>query len=754
MMLQMMDSGSAEVLVQCQQEVQSLLSDFDAVASRFTLNTALACTDRYSANLLAERVLQHESSVKYLLQHNHCVVHKLASTEGKVLELVSYHLSGMVACGACMRVGGARATLRKHLFNIIAERLEIRLGMPQAESHRHHVYQLFLGKGVPGFATATPNNELSMRAARQRCILSHFMNGDISQPGTVIHMSPCKIDRTQLLEEFKQYVVPALVPITCPVLNRARFLNFVETISWVGLLSSHHNLFGELMSRFYGQAVQPITAAPKDQTMSCPRTLDRWEALAGNVARETSQQCDADAGFTEELSSTNHTPDPENWDWAEYNKATKEKAARYAASNVGDTLMLVHTVMTPLVQLLVDVIYLSSDKFEADQQAKQAKQEPRSFRITELANGKLQEKFLSSLNDLIHQAPLWAPPSLCRLSAKVLMFRMLARAGAMLEQLIWGFHRGSPYILFSQNPTEVLEQRPCLRDEITNFFANSFPNETAMLDREASNMRACLASMIYCDILGIESRHAASRRVVNSRSIQTWSLAGQDLSAEWVIRQHVLLRQHVQPNAKKEAKKPGRRPRTLTRKSRKLSSGGPWKAFCREHFSEGRRFTKSSIKDARDKYVTEKRANSVDYQRWVQVGKFAATASRMGVKAYDRTGTRRQSVASAKEALVVSGIGSKLRRTDSDFHAKRKQVQQRTVEDLSLVATAAATSSEALEVQQPQLLLQDMSLWDRKHHSGFHTLPSVSSSQPHSMTFAVPAAAVAKDRGAFQQGCQ
>ena len=180
MMLQMMDSGSAEVLVQCQKEVQSVVSDFDAVASRFPLNTAHVCTDRYSANLLAERILQHESSVRYLLQHSHCAVHKLASTEGKVLELVSYHLSGMVSCGACMRVGGARATLRKHLFNIIAERLEIRLGMPQAEAHRHHVYQWFLGKGMPGFATATPNNELSMRAARQRCILSHVMNGDIS----------------------------------------------------------------------------------------------------------------------------------------------------------------------------------------------------------------------------------------------------------------------------------------------------------------------------------------------------------------------------------------------------------------------------------------------------------------------------------------------------------------------------------------------------------------------------------------------
>ena len=340
------------------------------------------------------------------------------------------------------------------------------------------------------------------------------------------------------------------------------------------------------MARFYGQTAQAITANPKDQNTSTPRTLDRWEALAGKFAKESSEECDVDAGFTAELSSTNHTPDPENWDWAEYNKATKEKAARYAASNVAETLMLVHTVMTPLVQLLVDVIYLSSDKFEADQQTKRAKQELRSFRITELANGKLQVKFLSSLNDLIHQAPLWAPPSLCRLSAKVLMFRMFARAGAMLELLIWGFHKGSPYILFS----EVLELQPCLRDEITDFLVNSFPNETAMLDREARNMLACLASVIYCDILGIESRQAASRRVVNARS----------------IRQHVLLCQHVQPSAKKETKKPGRRPRTLTRKSRKLSSGGAWKAFCREHFSEGRRFNKDSIKAARDKYFIEK----------------------------------------------------------------------------------------------------------------------------------------------------
>ena len=116
----------------------------------------------------------------------------------------------------------------------------------------------------------------------------------------------------------------------------------------------------------------------------------------------------------------------------------------------------------------------------------------------------------------------------------------------------------------------------------------------------------------------------------------------------------------------------------------------------------------------------------------------------MGIRAYTRPNRKRKSVANVEEAVVVSDIGSKLQKTDSAFHAKRKQVQQQTVEDSSVVATAAATSSEALKVQQPKFLVQD-SQWVS------NSALWLSSSQPHSVTFAVPATAVAKDRGAFQQ---
>ena len=45
--LQVLESGSAEVLVQCEQRVEALISHYNSIAPLFSLNECLVCTDRY-----------------------------------------------------------------------------------------------------------------------------------------------------------------------------------------------------------------------------------------------------------------------------------------------------------------------------------------------------------------------------------------------------------------------------------------------------------------------------------------------------------------------------------------------------------------------------------------------------------------------------------------------------------------------------------------------------------------------------------
>ena len=101
-----------------------------------------------------------------------------------------------------------------------------------------------------------------------------------------------------------------------------------------------------------------------------------------------------------------------------------------------------------------------------------------------------------------------------------------------------------------------------MRDQLTNFFCDRFRTESAMMSEEAKAMRSCLASLIFIDILGVESRHASSRRVVNQRSVQTWSLGARNLSAEWVTRQHMILREAFKPKSEQK-QVPKRRARGL-----------------------------------------------------------------------------------------------------------------------------------------------------------------------------------------------
>ena len=750
--LQVMESGCAEVLVQCQQKIEGLLSHYDEIASLFQLNSTLVATDRFSANLLAERVMQHEAKEKYLLLHHHCVVHKCATGEGKTLDLVSYHLSGLVATGASMRMAGARSVLRQLLFSIISERLEVRVGPPQAAGWRDFIYATFL----PTSPSERGSSEASIVAHRQKCILSHFLNGDVREKGTVVHWTLSRVDRTQVLEQFRLFVVPALVPTICPLLNRSRFLNFLESIRWVGLLASHHDLFAELMARYYGTSVAPLQAQQDKERPHASYGRLSWEALADRISQShqafgQEPRASADMDFTAELTSQ-HVVDTENWDWGEYNKATREKAAKYAASSVGDMLLLISVVTAPLVGLMTSLVYLASEKFESDQDARAAQGLVRTSRIFQFANGELQEEFVQDLNVMYHEMPIWLPSDLHRTSVKVLVFRMMSRAGCIMHQLAFAFHRSSPYILFTGTCRDVLNLKPCLQDQLTAFFVEQFPDEEALMSTKSQTMLAALASQIQIDILGVESRHAGSRRVVNARSVQTWSLAAANLSAEWTTRQHVIQRAKFQVTRPQEKPAPRKRRRKLQDPGKKRkgfrNAGGAWKAFCRQYF-QGRAITETGMADARRMYHQEKNNNSELYRSWKATGDAAQVASTHGVAAYPAK--RKKSRQPTMDLAIWEDVRPKIQQAEQDFLGRKKQKREAETQKDKSVEEALALHESQVLAHQPDLLPIGLVIGSSQDNAArstsrcFQCLPPLPP-HPGVVTFAPAADEIAKDQ--------
>lgn len=220
-------------------------------------------TDRAASNLAAERSLrqiaQERDLVPWIHVHSPCDVHKLASSEKAMLQLVESNVSGMISAGLATRLAGVVGQLRIYLAEILKDKLDVRPGMPTHAEYRSELYGVFLDGMSSRYSSDNPSSLKRELLSKKQCvILMKYLNGNIQEEEKVVHYCGGKMrNRDDVLDEFRRFVIPCLLPGACPLLNRARFMSFESTCVWVGLLSLHHNLFKPLMQRLYGKEVWP-----------------------------------------------------------------------------------------------------------------------------------------------------------------------------------------------------------------------------------------------------------------------------------------------------------------------------------------------------------------------------------------------------------------------------------------------------------------------------------------------------------------
>ena len=143
--LQCLESTKAPQIAKSQLEMLSALPNLQDFGRNFMLKHLLTCTDRYGANIVAERHVQskHPGWVKTL---NSCQVHEIAACEKAMGSIVGGHMGGIVSVGLCMRHAGALRELRKCLMQLLDEELQVVIGFPtpEMEKHRQAIYDLFL----------------------------------------------------------------------------------------------------------------------------------------------------------------------------------------------------------------------------------------------------------------------------------------------------------------------------------------------------------------------------------------------------------------------------------------------------------------------------------------------------------------------------------------------------------------------------------------------------------------------------------
>ena len=136
--------------------------------------------------------------------------------------------------------------------------------------------------------------------------------------------------------------------------------------------------------------------------------------------------------------------------WRAEQKAYKDKALKFLLprNHAIDMLIIMRVAMEPQVQLVNDMLYLSSNEWERQHMANLVKLGDRKYRIVELAKGALEDRLLRELRGLL-QLQTWPVSSAGKQSTlRGLVFRLVARLGGAATYHLRRTHHGAPYKLF------------------------------------------------------------------------------------------------------------------------------------------------------------------------------------------------------------------------------------------------------------------------------------------------------------------
>ena len=142
--LQCLESTKAEQIRDAQGELLARLPDLKYLAQKFDSSHMFTTTDRFSANLCAEKSIQSDYDSKFSLTHMMCQIHELSGCEKNMASIVSGHIGGMLSIGLCMRNAGALKDLRAALGRVLRREVQVLWGLPRSNQHRDAIYNLFL----------------------------------------------------------------------------------------------------------------------------------------------------------------------------------------------------------------------------------------------------------------------------------------------------------------------------------------------------------------------------------------------------------------------------------------------------------------------------------------------------------------------------------------------------------------------------------------------------------------------------------
>ena len=805
-----MQNQTAELLLTATERMAWLPPDCQALVEElFPRRTLVSTTDMHGSNVRAEYAManqlaadciqppapfaaephcRHHARAKHSRGWNcvqvRCEMHRSHSCELRTHDLVAATVSGVLNVGLSLRIPGIAGCFRRALRLYISEpgRLVILHGKPPREA-------IVWRKAISYLFTRLPTRQSRTRAA----VIGRLCNGDWQKIDRLEHYCPpgcCPKGPAQTLDKFCRHLVPALTKRLPMIFPRRKWIGSDESLDDCGWLLACHGI----LLKLFEEATSPAgthTAHPPPARGPQPRPAATAAAPQAPAARirapppavqlqepgSSHQQPDSTAPLPAAALPATALPaaalaaaEPPAAEppaaappaaAAEVEAQSREDNAIKRASAMGFLddeplahIVLLRIVLEPFRTLKARLLECSSAAWRERQLSPIIGQ--RVYPLTRSWHADEAEDSLVDLTSVMFKPSAWDAlgdrKQLDGLWA-VNAFRLLARAGAGILELLIAEQRVYPYKLFAtldqpdlcDDVASDFAERPCMFDPVSASICSDHASAVELCSPAARSKIMSIAELVQTSTAKVECGHAAVRRRARGQ-VQTHapSLAihsahraiarGRRLVSEaWPTRSGL---QHLPGVTDSDPGQPAVQPEPPGRGS---GGGGCRRAHCHE--------AKVPFSQAG---VTYRSLPPDEVVRLKKIGTYATQLHRSGVRhpfgQRVRKGSNREAKALGRRKQLVRLAHAKWDR-DSELAAVRADFDNRN--DLMGAAIAVDKTNTKTALQSEQALLQRL----RQHATAMSAVSTPGLCSPDDMFeepggLLVPARRTAPDREA------
>ena len=531
--LQIMERATHEVLARC----LVANSGVSIHSQKFGMKVRSCCSDKAGSNILAERLLCKQRSSGWLLHHVSCEAHAVSTCIKRTMQLVPSQITGLLHAALSLRSGGAFELFKRSLLTVVRGRIRILYGSPTRAA------QIYKRQAMMLFMSDSSSNLM------QKMIISSLPNGDWRNRSCIefypqhIGMAS-SVDAAQLLGSG---IIHALCSHQPSIYPAHRWTGCDVSIDELAKLECIHGLLSLSYEQFLIYYSQPGL-----EPCGHMNGVDETQVLHPLPLQDDVAIGPADGSGGEALDM--HVADgvaqiDEHHRSSEQHSRDRKLASQWLGTRPLGKLIAMRACLAPLMTLLYAEFQVNSMAWELEQRSKLASAQvlrgaaagvKRQYPLTIAAEGLMEEKFAKQVMSVFENESVWClvPDNELVVSFNALIFTMLCREAAMVEQLVSSVHKKFPICLYRllANPglgESLASTKRCLLDPWSLALLQKFPGFSSDTLLEVLEMHAVCGSTSIADT---ESLHASNRRVLTQRSVQTWSVPVATASAEWLAQ--------------------------------------------------------------------------------------------------------------------------------------------------------------------------------------------------------------------------